>query len=267
MGIRARLRLAPALAQATFTARMFICLHCDHTCLQKSLSFAPGVVVLHRLPLMPIATWSISHRSLDFVRIVKLTTPPAVSSRPVSLDFFCDSLGTGASACMVLLHVRRAKQAKTAFLRWSRCESGWALGGRTRNLSLRLLVPHVKRRKGPLPIEHSSYQTKTRQEWDVCKSPGFPSNCVAAGQVDPSAVPITMVCSLFACCLSASEAFLFLSGAVCWVFSNAYTEEEHLLVFSWLVIGEGPELLDEESRSWIAPLRRGSCRRRKSLSL
>ena len=45
------------------------------------------------------------------------------------------------------------------------------------------------------------------------------------------AVRITMVCSLFACCLSASEAFLFLSGAVCWVFSNAYTKEEHLLVF------------------------------------
>ena len=41
MGIRGRLRLAPALAQATFTARMFICLHCDHTCLQKSLLFAP----------------------------------------------------------------------------------------------------------------------------------------------------------------------------------------------------------------------------------
>ena len=40
-----------------------------------------------------------------------------------------------------------------------------------------------------------------------------------------------MVCSLFACCLSASEAFLFLSGAICWVFSNAYTKEEHLLVF------------------------------------
>ena len=38
-----------------------------------------------------------------------------------------------------------------------------------------------------------------------------------------------MVCSLFACCLSASEAFLSLSGAVCWVFSNAYTKEEHLL--------------------------------------
>ena len=40
-----------------------------------------------------------------------------------------------------------------------------------------------------------------------------------------------VVCSLFACRLSASEAFLFLSGAVCWVFSNAYTKEEHLLVF------------------------------------
>ena len=66
MGIRGRLRLAPALAQATYTARMFICLHCDHTCLQKSLSFAPGVVVLHRLPLTP--TWSTSHRSLDFVQ-------------------------------------------------------------------------------------------------------------------------------------------------------------------------------------------------------
>ena len=66
-------------------------------------------------------------------------------------------------------------------------------------------------------------------QWDVCKSPGFPSNCnrVAAGQVYPPAVRITMVCSLFACRLSASEAFLFLSGAVCWVFSNAYTKEEH----------------------------------------
>ena len=68
-------------------------------------------------------------------------------------------------------------------------------------------------------------------KWDVCKSPGFPGNRVAAGQVDwRLAVRITMVCSLFACCLSASEAFLFLSGAVCWVFSNAYTKEEDLLV-------------------------------------
>ena len=73
--------------------------------------------------------------------------------------------------------------------------------------------------------------SKNILQWDVCKSPGFPSNRVAAGQVDPPAVRITMVCSLFACCLSASEAFLFLSGAVCWVFSNAYTKEEHLLVF------------------------------------
>ena len=105
------------------------------------------------------------------------------------------------------------------------------------------------------------------RQWDVCKSPGFPSNRVAAGQVDPPAVRITMVCSLFACCLSASEAFLFLSGAVCWVFSNAYTKEEHLLVFSWLVIGEGPELLDAEVRSSIVPLRWGTCRRSKSLSL
>ena len=68
-------------------------------------------------------------------------------------------------------------------------------------------------------------------QWDVCKSPGFPSNRVAAGLVDPSAVRITMVCSLFAFRLSASEAFLFLSGVVCWVFSNAYTKEEHLLGF------------------------------------
>ena len=68
-------------------------------------------------------------------------------------------------------------------------------------------------------------------EWDVCKSPGFPSNRVAAGQVDPPAVRIAMVCSLFACRLSASEAFLFLSGALCWVFSNAYTKEDHLLEF------------------------------------
>ena len=54
-----------------------------------------------------------------------------------------------------------------------------------------------------------------KRQWDVCKSPGFPSNRVAAGQVDPSAVRITMVCSLFACRLSASDAFLLLSGAVC----------------------------------------------------
>ena len=66
-------------------------------------------------------------------------------------------------------------------------------------------------------------------QWDVCKSPGFPSNRVSAGQVDPPAVRIAMVCSLFACCLSASEAFVSLSGAVCWVFSNGYTKEEHLL--------------------------------------
>ena len=59
------------------------------------------------------------------------------------------------------------------------------------------------------------------------QSPGFPSNRVAAGQVYPPVVRITMVCSLFACRLSAPEAFLFLSGAVC----NAYTKGEHLLVF------------------------------------
>ena len=68
-------------------------------------------------------------------------------------------------------------------------------------------------------------------QWDVCKSPGFPSNRVAAGQVDPPALRITMVCSLFACCLSASEAFLFLSGAVCWVYSNAYTIRKNICWF------------------------------------
>ena len=89
----------------------------------------------------------------------------------------------------------------------------------------------------PRPVITSRREKKKNKakvfstQWDVCKSPGFPGNRVAAGQVDPSAVRITMVCSLFACCLSASEAFLFLSGAVCWVFSNAYTKEEHLLVF------------------------------------
>ena len=43
-------------------------------------------------------------------------------------------------------------------------------------------------------------KAKLPGQWDVCKSPGFPSNRVAAGQVDPPAVRITMVCSLFACC-------------------------------------------------------------------
>ena len=93
MGIRGRLRLAPALAQATFTARMFICLHCDHTCLQKSLSLHQG--------------WSFCigcrSRRHDWHRFVHSTS----YSR------------TGARACMVLLHVRRAKQAKTAFLHGS----------------------------------------------------------------------------------------------------------------------------------------------------
>ena len=105
-------------------------------------------------------------------------------------------------------------------------------------------------------------------EWDVCKSPGFPSNRVAAGQVDPPAVRITMVCSLFACCWSASEAFLFLSGAVCWVFSNAYTKEEHLLVFFVASDRRRAELLDAEGRSLIAPLRRGHLsKKQKSKSL
>ena len=114
---------------------------------------------------------------------------------------------------------------------------------------------------------HLACEENGHLQWDVCKSPGFPSNRVAAGQVDPPAVRITMVCSLFACRLSASEAFLFLSGVVCWVFSNAYTKLEHLLVFPWLVIGEGPELLDAEGHSSIAPLRRGTCRRSKSQRL
>ena len=103
-------------------------------------------------------------------------------------------------------------------------------------------------------------------QWDACKSPGSPSNRVAVGQVDPPAVRITMVCSLFACCLSASEAFLFLSGAVCWVFSNTYTKEEHLLVFSWLVIGEGPELLDAEGRA-TPPRHLSKKQKSKSLGL
>ena len=80
------------------------------------------------------------------------------------------------------------------------------------------------------PAEHSK-PPDVHEEWDVCKSPGFPSNRVAAGQVDPPAVRTTMVCSLFACCLSASEAFLFLSGAVCWVFSNAYTIRKNICWF------------------------------------
>ena len=100
--------------------RMFICLHCDHTCLQKSLSFAPGAVVLHRLPLMP--TWSTSHRSLDFVRIVKLTTPPAVSSS-LRQQNRCQ--------CVYGLVARSSCQTgKDCFLTWPcmgrRCESGWA---------------------------------------------------------------------------------------------------------------------------------------------
>ena len=48
--------------------------------------------------------------------------------------------------------------------RW--CEKWLSVGDRTRNLSLRLLVPPVKRRKGPLPFKHSSCQTKTRQEFE-----------------------------------------------------------------------------------------------------
>ena len=51
-----------------------------------------------------------------------------------------------------------------------------------------------------------------------------------------------------------SSATLTLRKNICWF-------------FSWLVIGEGPELLDAESHSSIAPLRRGTCRRSKSQSL
>ena len=77
-----------------------------------------------------------------------------------------------------------------------------------------------------------------------------------------------MVCSLFACRLSASEVrFFVLSGALCWVFSNACTEEEHLLVFLWLVIGERPDLVEIGGHSSIAPPCRGTCRRRESQSL
>ena len=55
-------------------------------------------------------------------------------------------------------------------------------------------------------------------------------------------------CGLFLVCLplSASEAFLFRSWALCWVFGNAYTKEKGLVVFfssSWLVIREVPEIL------------------------
>ena len=93
---------SPALAQATFTARMFICLHCDHTCLQKSLSFAPGVVVLHRLPLTP--TWLTSHRSLDRLRTAE-QVPVRVRS--------CSSYLTG----------------KDCFLTWvDGVTNGWASG-------------------------------------------------------------------------------------------------------------------------------------------
>ena len=122
MGIRVRSRLAPALAQVTFTAKMFICLHCDHTCLQKSLSLPPGVVVLHRL-LMP--TWSTSHRSLDFVRIVKLTTstPPAVSSTPVPRQ-------QNRCLCVYGIVARSSCQTgKDCFLAWvDGVKSGWASG-------------------------------------------------------------------------------------------------------------------------------------------
>ena len=90
--------------------------------------------------------------------------------------------------------------------------------------------PHDRPRSTPgSVIRHKVYSYWL--EWDVCKSPGFPSNRVAAGQVDPPAVRITMVCSLFACCLSASEAFLFLSGAICWVLSNAYTIRKNICWF------------------------------------
>ena len=44
-----------------------------------------------------------------------------------------------------------------------------------------------------------------------------------------------MICSLFACRLSAVEAFPFLSGGLCWVFSNAHKKKEHLLVFFFFV--------------------------------
>ena len=58
----------------------------------------------------------------------------------------------------------------------------------------------------------------------IGKSPGFPSNRVAAGQLDLPAVHIAMVCFLFACRWSASEAFLFLSGPLCWVFKQKFDQ-------------------------------------------
>ena len=47
-----------------------------------------------------------------------------------------------------------------------RCEKWLSVGDRTRNLLLHLLVPPVKRRKGPLPFKQWSCQTKTRQEFE-----------------------------------------------------------------------------------------------------
>ena len=121
---------------------------------------------------------------------------------------------------------------------------------------------------GNVYVAIATSDVKRASQRGVCKSLCFPSNRVAAGQVDPPAVRITMVCSLFACCLSASEAFLFLSGAVCWVFSNAYTKEEHLLVF--FVASDrrrGRSYSTQKAARRLAPLRRGTCRRSKSLSL
>ena len=178
--------------------------------MHKSVSFTPHIVLIcalqfnHflRLCLSPRTTHAQSPFLFPIGFSINLIPFFDVCSVPYLLFFHP---GCSGMFCYVLLYLGRCAIATVAV-----CGFGsWSL------------VFHcgMPRQISPLP------------QWDVCKSPGFPSNRVAAGQVDPPAVRITMVCSLFAGCLSASEAFLFLSGAVCWVFSNAYTKEEHLLVF------------------------------------
>ena len=76
--------------------------------------------------------------------------------------------------CMYGLVARSSCQtgkAKTAFLHGSTVWKWLSV----RNFSLRLLVPPVKRRKGPLPFKHSSCQTKTRQEFERLAPSSLPS--------------------------------------------------------------------------------------------
>ena len=91
----------------------------------------------------------------------------ARSELKASLTWFCDSR-TGASAvwsCCTFEFVVPNRQR--LLLTWVDGVKRWlSVGDRTRNLSLRLFVPPVKRRKGPLPFKHSSWQTKTRQEFE-----------------------------------------------------------------------------------------------------